>query len=282
MSLAEHPAPRLRRTILNTFLWRLRRYLGWIGRLTRRRLHFTLTLASLTLGIIAEAFLPHAWRRPVRAEFWRMLRLALGSSLVATCFVAALVGFAMVYQALYWLRVAGEEKAGGALLVSLLLREVTPLLVGVIVLGRAGTVMLTELGQVQILGQGRAVRALGLDPFLLLVLPRGVACSIASYTLGMVFVLTALLVGFICASLFGAVQGTLWSFFDRILLSTAAVDFVIFPVKMLAIGMLVATTCCLTALSAVEGDDIGRLIGRGFMRGMLVIMLASTFLSLAA
>lgn len=264
-------------------VWRWLRFsLAWLGRSTRRRLHFALTLASLSGGVILEAFRWHAWRRPVRAEFWRSLRIALAGGLIATTFVAALIGIGMVFQALYWLHVAGQEDIAGTILVTVLLREVTPILIGIILLGRSGTVILSELGHLQMSGHSRAIRALGIDPFLLLVMPRGIAGALAGYTLGIVFLLVALVVGFVTASLLGALSGSLWSFLDSILRATAPIDFVIFPVKMLTIGLTVATTTALTALTIREGDSIGRLIARGFMRGMLVIMVTSGLLSLAA
>ncbi len=264
-----------------TWRW-LRLALAWLGRSTRRRLHFALTLASMSGGVVIEALRWHAWRRPVRAEFWRSLRIALAGGLIATIFVAALIGIGMVFQALYWLRIAGQEDIAGTILVTVLLREVTPLLIGIILLGRSGTVILSELGHLQISGQSRAIRALGLDPFLLLVMPRGIAGALAAYTLGVVFLLTALLVGFATASLLGALTGSFWGFLDRFLKATAAIDFVIFPVKMLMIGLTVSTTTALTALTVRDSDTIGRLIARGFMRGMLVIMVVSGLLSLAA
>lgn len=260
---------------------RLRAGLAWLGRAARRRLHFALTLTSMSGGVVVEALRWHAWRRPVRAEFWRSLRVALAGGLIATIFVAGLIGIGMVFQALYWLRIAGQEDIAGTILVTVLLREVTPLLIGIILLGRSGTVILSELGNLQISGQSRAIRALGLDPFLLLVMPRGVAGALAAYTLGIVFLLVALIVGFVTASLLGALSGSLWSFLDSILRATAPIDFIIFPVKMLMIGLSVATTTALTALTVRDSDTIGRLIARGFMRGMLVIMIVSGLLSLA-
>jgi phospholipid/cholesterol/gamma-HCH transport system permease protein len=249
--------------------------------LVRVRLGFVLSLMALTAGIVAEALSPRAWRRSVRSEFRRMLRMALGGSLTATIFVAVLVGIGMVYQAIYWLRVAGQEGLLGTILVVILLREVTPILVGVILLGRSGSAMLTELGQVQAERQLRALQAQGIDPFQILVMPRGIAFALASYTLGIVFILVTILVGFAIANLLGVVPTSLWSFLDTVLRAAAPSDFVVFPVKMLAIGLLISATACLTALAAHADDDIGRLISRGFIRGMLAIMLTSGLLSLA-
>jgi phospholipid/cholesterol/gamma-HCH transport system permease protein len=259
----------------------IRAPLAWVGRGVRARLRFVLSLMALSAGIVAEALLPRSWRRSVRSEFRRVLRMALGGSLTATVFVAALVGIGMVYQAVYWLRVAGQEGSLGNLLVAILLRELAPILVGIILLGRSGAAMLTELGHLHADRQLHALQAQGVDPFQILVMPRGIAFALASYTLGVVFVLVTMVVGFALASMLGVVQTSLWSFLDALLRATAPADFVVFPVKMLAIGLLIGSTACLTALLAHESEDIGRLISRGFIRGMLAIMLTSGALSMA-
>ena len=261
--------------------WNPRPIAAWVGRFVRTRLGIFFSLMALSAGIVAEALLPRTWRRSVRSEFRRVLRMALLGSLPATIFVATLIGIGMVYQAIYWLRVAGQEGALGNILVAVLLREVAPILVGIILLGRSGSAMLTELGNLQAERQLRALQAQGMDPFQILVLPRGAACALAAYTLGVVFVLVMLLVGFAMARSLDVVQDSLWTFLDTLLRALAPTDFVIFPVKMLAIGLLIGSTACLTALSADVGDEIGRLISRGFIRGMLAIMLTSGLLSLA-
>ena len=259
----------------------LRRPLAWLGRSVRMPLQFLLSLMALSAGIVVECFSPRAWRRSARLEFRRVLRMALGGSLTATVFVATLVGVGMVYQAIYWLRVAGQEGSLGNLLVAILIRELAPILVGIILLGRSGAAMLTELGHLHADRQLHALQAQGIDPFQVIVMPRGIAFALASYTLGVVFVLVTMVVGFALASILGVVQTSLWSFLDALLSATAPADFVVFPVKMLAIGLLIGSTACLTALLAQEDEDIGRLISRGFIRGMLAIMLTSGLLSMA-
>jgi phospholipid/cholesterol/gamma-HCH transport system permease protein len=259
----------------------LRRSLAWLGRIVRLPVQFLLSLMALTAGTVMEALSPRSWRRSVRSEFGRVLRMTLSGSLRPTIFVACLVGVGMVYEAIYWLGLAGEQGSLGSILVTVLLRELAPLLVGIVLLGRSGSAMLTELCHLHSERQLHALQAQGIDPFQMLVMPRGIAFALASYTLGIVFILITLLVGFAIASLLGVVQSSLWSFLDGVLSAMSPRDFLIFPLKMLAIGLLIATTACLTALSARPEDDVGRLISRGFMRGMLAIMLTSGLLSLA-
>jgi phospholipid/cholesterol/gamma-HCH transport system permease protein len=254
---------------------------AWLGRTVRVPTQFVLSLMALAAGTVIEALSPRTWRRSVRSEFRRVLRIALGGSLLATIFVAGLVGIGMVYEAIYWLGLAGEEGSLGNILVAILMREVAPLLVGIVLLGRSGSAMLAELCHLHSERQLHALQAQGIDPFQILVMPRGVAFALASYTLGIVFILVTLLVGFAIASLLGVVQTSLWSFLDGVLRAMSPRDFLIFPLKMLAIGLLIGATACLTALSARPEDDVGRLISRGFIRGMLAIMLTSGLLSLA-
>jgi phospholipid/cholesterol/gamma-HCH transport system permease protein len=256
--------------------------LAAIGRMARARVAFLLMLAALGWGVLREAPRPMTWRRTVRAEFRRGLHQAAGGGLATTLVTASLTGLALVSQALYWLGLAGQAELEGSVLVTILVRELTPLLVGMVLLGRSGTVTVTELGALQLGGQVRLLSAQGIDPFLLLVLPRTLALAVASYTLGVLFILSALVVGFIAGSLLGAVQESLWVFLDRILTAMQAVDFAVFPVKMLSIGFLVALTACLTGLTAQPTDNASSLLPRGFVRGVLAVMLTTLLFGLAA
>lgn len=258
------------------------RAMAMVGRFVRARASFVLMLSALAWGVLREARRPRSWRRPVRIEFWRALHQAAGGGLATALVTATLTGLALVSQALYWLGLAGQEELEGSLLVTVLVRELTPLLIGMVLLGRSGTVTTAELGLLQLGGQVRVLVGQGIDPVLLLVLPRTVAYALASFALGVLFILTALVVGFVASSLLGAVQESLWMFLDHVLGAMQATDFAMFPVKMLCIGALIALTACLTGLTARPGDDTGRLLPRGFVRGVLAVMLTSLVFSLAA
>jgi phospholipid/cholesterol/gamma-HCH transport system permease protein len=261
---------------------RARRVLASIGRETRGRAQFMLFLASLAWGVVRSAPRPGTWRRTVRFEFRRALRQSIAGALSTVLITAALIGVLMVYQALYWLGAAGQEGLIGSILVTILVREVAPVLIGLIMLGRSGTVALSEIGRLAIGGQVHALEAQGLDTFQLLILPRACAFAIASFALGVLFLVAALGTGFIVGSLLEAVQMSIWSFFDRVLLALHVRDFVIVPAKLVVMGLLVALTSCVTALSASPSDDIASLLPRGFMRGVLLILIASLALSLVA
>jgi len=258
-----------------------RRVLAQVGRPVRAQIDFVLMLAALSFGVALQAVRPATWRRTVRNEFQRALQQAVGGGLSTTVVTAVLIGLVMVSQALYWLGQAGQEQLIGPVLVTVLVREVAPLLIGFILLGRSGVVVVSEIGELQIGGQVSRLAAQGLDPFLLLVLPRACALAIACFTLGIMFVLAALLSGFVVGSLFEAVRISIWSFFDRVLLAMQARDFVVFPAKMIVIGLLIAQTASLTGLTATAQDEAARLLPRAFVRGVVAVLLANLALSLA-
>ena len=261
-------------------LGRSHRLLGHFGRAVHLRSSFVLLLASLGVGVVRDAIRPGSWRRTIRGEFRRALQQAVGA-FSTTLITAGLIGLVMVSQALYWLGQAGQEGLIGPVVVTVLVREIAPLLVGLTVLGRSGVVIVSEIGDLQLGGQVHAMAAQGLDPFLLLVLPRACALAVACFTLGVLFVIAALLSGFIVGSLAGAVHIPIESFLDRVLLAMHAGDFAIFPAKMIVIGLLVALTACLTGLTALAQDETARLLPRGFVRGVVAILLVSIVFSLA-
>lgn len=256
-------------------------WLARIGRPVRLRLGFVLVMASLAFGFLREVPRADAWRRPVRAEFRRVLREATGGGFWTVTVTAFLVGLGFVYQAIYWLGQAGQEGLVGTVLVTVLVREVAPILVGFILLGRSGMVAIVELGGMQAGGQVRALTAMGLDPFRLFVMPRLLAFAVTAFTLGVLFVAVALLSGFVAGRLLGVVRLSLPAFLDAVLHAMGPRDFGIFPGKLIAIGLLIGLVAALTGLSAQRGDSPATLLPRGFLRGVLAVLLTSGLLSLA-
>lgn len=262
--------------------YRGHRTLAAIGRTTRIHFFFLLQLAALLLGIVSQAMRPSIWRNSVRTEFWRTLRQAAGGGLATTVFTGALVGLLMVSEALLWLGRAGASGLVGPIIVTVLVRQITPLFIGLILIGRAGVVTVAEMSTIGLAGQQRALLGQGLDPFVLFILPRGVALALASFTLGVIFVLMALIVGFLVGTVLGAIQASMWLFFDRVVAAMGEVDFALFPAVLLTIGLLIAAISCLTGMSGDDSDQPATVLPRSFMRSVVAILTIDAIASLAA
>ncbi|MBM3524538.1 MAG: ABC transporter permease [Alphaproteobacteria bacterium] len=235
-------------------------------------------LAAMGASIAFLSLRRSTWRRTVRAEFGRSISGALLGPMTATAVTAILVGIGLVYQALYWLEAAGQVAMLGRIIVIVLIRELAPLLVGVILIGQSGTVLLIELTQMRAGGQLRMLDSQGVDPFLLLVLPRTLAFTVACFTLTVLFVATTLIAGYAAAMLMGAVKVTLWGYFDVILRGMRLTDFLVLPVKSLTIGFVIGLVCSYTAL--LHSRSTTRVVAIGFVRAAIAVFVASGLVSL--
>lgn len=177
---------------------------------------------------------------------------------------------------------AGQQGLAGGILVTVLVRETAPVLVGFILLGRSGTVTVVEFGEMAATGQVRVLEGQGLDPFQLLVLPRALAYAVASFTLGMVFLATALATGYLAGAALGAISGSATDFLNNVIGALARRDFTLLPAKLLLIGAIVALTASVTGLSSTPHEKPVHLLPRGFVRGALGVLATSAALSAAA
>ena len=261
---------------------RTRRFLRAIGAPVLRSVHVVLFGLGVAFAVLRQAARPINWRRTVRAEFHRVLQQAGPETLPTVLVTASIVGLAMVYQALYWLQIAGEITKVGRVLVLVLVRELAPLLVGLIVLGRSGIVVLGELGALQQRGQVHRLDALGLAPLIYLVMPRVLAITVSTFTLTILFIATALTVGFVAGFGLGAITITFGGYLDNIVLGMEPRDYLVMPVKALAIGFVIGFTCCFVALNPDRrATEITTLLPRGFVRAVLAVLVVAGALAMS-
>jgi phospholipid/cholesterol/gamma-HCH transport system permease protein len=253
-----------------------------IGAPVRRAALVLISTASLSAGVVMEGVRPSTWRRTVRAELRRSLRQCLAGGFGTVLVTAAIIGFGMVYQATSWLAYAGQEGLAGRILVTVLVREVTPVVIGLILLGRSGTVTVVEFGAAKASGQLDVLRAQGMDPFTLLFLPRVLSMSIAAFTLGAVFLAASVAVGFLSSQFLGDVQSSTTQQLDNLLEAAGPMEFVLFAVKTTLVGGLVAVVCGITGMSSTRSETPSHLLPRGFVRGLLAVLGTSVVLTVVA
>jgi phospholipid/cholesterol/gamma-HCH transport system permease protein len=254
----------------------LRGYLQAIGGRVRAALAAVADTVAVIVAVLRQSQRPLTWRRTVRAEFLYH-SYAVGVRGVPAAMVTALVvGLAGVAQALYWLELAGQGGLIGQVLVLVVVREIAPLVVTFIVIGRSGSVMLVQLGRMQSQGDLRALDAMGLDPLLYLLVPRTLALALATFCLSIVFLATCLLSGYVAAQLLGLTAETPGDFVGQVLGAMYPADFAIVPFKTLLSGFAVGLVMCLTALSpAGAGAGPEERLPVGFVASVLVTLLIS-------
>jgi phospholipid/cholesterol/gamma-HCH transport system permease protein len=251
------------------------------GQWTIHQVRGLIQLISIAVAVIWQGLQPLTWRRTVRAEFFQQCYLVGLRALPFILITGSLVGLGMVYQAIYWLGVFGQTKFTGPILVLVLVREVAPLFVALTVIGRSGSVILVELGNMQIDGQVRMLDAQGIDPFLFLIVPRVAAVAVSMFSLTIAFIMFALVSGFLAGNALGSLDVTLQEFVFRILSEMGLAEFATIPLKSFFIGFVVALIACTTGLSVNRSrSDLLAALSRGVTKSVLAALLISGLLTL--
>jgi phospholipid/cholesterol/gamma-HCH transport system permease protein len=169
----------------------------------------------------------------------------------------------------------------GGFLSTVLVREIAPVLVGLIVIGRSGSTLLVELGLMKTEGQVDMLDAQGIDPFLYLVVPRVLAFCVCMFSLTTAFVAVALFAGFASGTVVGLIQYTFFDFINRAVGSMGRETYLLFTLKTVTIGFVVALISCKTALSlnGVSADVLD-IMPRGFAKSALATLIISIALTI--
>ena len=191
---------------------------------------------STTLG---RGLLPGNWRRTMREEF-QLYFFQVGVRAIPAVVVSALlVGLGLVLQVIYWLEVAGQEGSVGDFLVLVLVREISPVVTALIVIGRSGSVMLHEVGHLRVGGQIRMLESYGIDPVDLIAIPRCFATALSLFLLTIVFLYAALGSGYIGASIAGLTVISLVEFADAVVSGMSLGDHLLLVLKPVITGFVI-------------------------------------------
>ena len=259
----------------------LRRLLATIGKWTIDFWHWPVQFISDAVAVIWQSCRPITWRSSIRTEFIRQCYQVGAQALPFILISGIFVGFGLVAQAFHWLKVFGSTALFGGVMSTVLVREIAPVLVGLIVIGRSGSALLVELGNMKTQGQIHMLDAQGIDPFLYLVVPRVLAYCICMFSLTTAFVAVALLAGFFSGMLVGITQPHFFDFLNRAIGSMGLQTYVLFALKTLTIGFVVALISCKMALSLTGGSArVLDLMPRGFAKSALATLIISIALTI--
>jgi phospholipid/cholesterol/gamma-HCH transport system permease protein len=206
------------------------------------------------LGAVVQ---PRYWARAVRTALARQV-LAIGvEPLWFVGAVAAFVGISVVVQLTFWVGEAGQSQLLGPLLVTVVARELGPVLINLIVIVRSGSAMTTELGVLKIDGGVGALEERGGDAFSHLVLPRILGMAVSTFCLTIVFILTAFASGYLFAALMGKGSRDLLLFADTLSNAIQPKDIFNILVKSIAPALFASACCCIGGLGV--GTSVGEL-----------------------
>jgi phospholipid/cholesterol/gamma-HCH transport system permease protein len=140
-------------------------------------------------------------RRVIREVTRIQIRFTALDALPLCFFTALLLGGITLLQVFGQLSLYGVERHISQILAQLVIRELGPLMVGILVIVRSGTAMATEMATRKLSGELDALYVSGVDPVPYLLVPRLLGGVISVFSLVILFDTVALLGGFLVARL---------------------------------------------------------------------------------
>jgi phospholipid/cholesterol/gamma-HCH transport system permease protein len=194
-------------------------------------------------------------------------------------FIALLTGASIVLQAQVLLPQFGTSDMMGPLLVTIVIRELGPLLINIFVIARSGNAIAIELGQMKIHGEIRALRIQGIDPGIYLVMPRVLALCVSIVCLTIYFCAASLTSGWL---LHVALQRDLagsFNFLDSVAGAIGTADVLNVIAKTVAPALAIGMISCTEGLNVGVATDVPQAASRAIKRSVIWVCVISAFVS---
>jgi len=158
----------------------------------------------------------------------------------------ALGGIAII-QTFTLLPKFGGESLVGKILVTVIIRELGPVLTGFIVIGRSGTAITTEIGNMMVSHEIEALESMGIDPVRYIIIPRifGVTASLVS--LNIYFDIFAIIGGYLVSKM--VLITSISVFLRKILEAMIVSDITVSIIKGFIFGIVISLICTFMGLS---------------------------------
>jgi phospholipid/cholesterol/gamma-HCH transport system permease protein len=189
---------------------------------------------------------PKGQRASLRVLFKQVLFTGY-DALPVVAFIALAIGAISIIQSLNYLPIFGAEGFLGDILVTVIIRELGPLITAFFVIGRSGTAITTEIGNMVVNHEVEALESMGVDPIRYLVLPRMFGFAAALVSLNVYFDIFAILGGFLVAKF--VVVTSLATFLAQIRATMILSDVLISLFKGVLFGSLIALICTFRGFS---------------------------------
>lgn len=236
---------------------------------TVRYLWFLLAFLYLSFKMLWQGrrFGQRDFTRQVLMQVYFTAWQALGP---VTALALAVGGFAVVEGVTGLGALSGAESLGRIVTV-VVLREVAPLLTGVLVIVRSATAIAAELGLMRVQREVEALEVMGIPPIRQLVAPRIVGGLISLFGLSVVFSGVALFGGFLLAQVLVSLPANV--FFGAVLSATRPADVWVFLLKTIIGGLGIFATACYHGMDVVGApSEVPVAVSRAALHCLILLL----------
>jgi phospholipid/cholesterol/gamma-HCH transport system permease protein len=170
-------------------------------------------------------------------------------------------------QAANFLSLFGALDRLGGLFVLAVVREIGPIITGLVLAGAAGTAITADLGARKIREELDALQVLGVNPVKSLVVPRFLALMLATGLFNIYAILFGLFGGLLAAVVNHQPLGPFWVTFFA---NTSTTDLWGSTLKTVLFGAIIAIVCCYKGMTASGGaEGVGRAVNQAVVVSFL-------------
>ena len=215
---------------------------------------------------------------------YRDLRLLLAQmhevgtrSVPVVMITGAFVGMVLAAQSVLQFKAVGLEARLGAIVNLSVVRELGPVLAGIMLAGRVGGALAAELGTMRVTEQIYALRAMGADPVRVLVVPRFLACLLLTPLLCLYADLMGILGGYVIGVYVYQINAA--QFWENAARTVEMFDIFSGLLKSLFFGGVMSLICCFRGFRCRPGAaGVGRACTEGFVESCMAILALDFFL----
>jgi len=220
------------------------------------------------------------FRRPLR---WRLITdemLFIGNeSLFIVSLAAFFTGAVFAYQSWLAFVTVGTDSMVGATVSLALVREMAPVMAGLVVTGRAGAAMAAQIGNMRVTEQIDALEVMGISPLQYLVSPKLVAGTICLPLLTAIFGMVGNIGGYVVGVwICGVDEGI---YISKLKYFMDPWDFYHGLIKAAFFGFLLTAIGCYQGYRAKNGaEGVGKAVNGAVVDAFIVILILDYFLSI--
>lgn len=171
------------------------------------------------------------------------------------------------------------QRSLNELIIFAIMREISPLVVALVVIARSGTAIATELGNMKVNGEVRLLLSMGINIEYYVVFPRLVAMVASMFCLMTYFNVTALAGGFLITRM--ALKDTINPL--EVLMTIGWPEIAVSSVKSVVFGVVTSLVCTYFGLSAQRSfTEVPQVATRGVVNTLLLVFLLDVVISAIA
>lgn len=217
---------------------------------------------------------------------WRHVRMLLPQmyeigtrSIPVVIITGAFVGMVLAVQTIGQFKAIGMVARMGSIVNLSVLRELGPVLTGVMLAGRVGGGFTAELGTMRVTEQIDALRAMGADPIRVLVAPRFSACVLLIPILVIYADVMGILGGYVVSVYVYGVSGP--EFWRHATQQVRYFDIFYGPIKSVFFGAVIGLIGCYKGFRCAPGAaGVGRACTQAFVATCMAILALNFFLGM--